>query len=165
MPLTAITTQTPDGEFHIIIDDTGVARTSGFGTLEALIQRLPENLRDLPIETTTSHKYITLVQAYYAGDKKALDAIPRRQEGSPFQIKVWDAISTIDYGKTLSYKELANASGNPAAIRPAGTICGLNRLILLIPCHRVLKSDGSIGSYLYGPDLKQSLLQHEGAIS
>ena len=79
-------------------------------------------------------------------------------------MSIWDVISAVPYGKTISYKTLAKASGNPAAIRAAGTVCGLNRLILLIPCHRVLKSDGSIGSYLYGPKIKESLLRHEGAL-
>jgi methylated-DNA-[protein]-cysteine S-methyltransferase len=104
------------------------------------------------------------VRAYYKGDAAALDAIPRSQDGSDFQKRVWQAIGAIPYGSTLSYKQLAASSGNPAAIRAAGTICGLNRLILLVPCHRILKSDGSIGSYLYGPAIKTSLLRHEKAI-
>lgn len=159
--LTNISIDTPDGEFHIIIDKDQIARASGFGDITELADRLSEELRGATIKPTDNHPYEAHVKAYYTGDKTALDNIPRDQNGTKFQKKVWQAISNIPYGKTVSYKELANASGNPAAIRAAGTICGLNRLILLIPCHRVLKSDGSIGSYLYGPEIKESLLRHE----
>lgn len=155
---------TPNGEFHIIFDDKGVALVSGFGNIEDLKNRLPEELRAITLEHVHGHVYQQFVEAYYDGDKKALDAIPRHQTGSDFQKEVWRAISNISYGKTISYKELAKSSGNPAAIRAAGTICGLNRLILLVPCHRVLKSDGSIGSYLYGSEIKESLLRREKAL-
>jgi methylated-DNA-[protein]-cysteine S-methyltransferase len=160
-----ITTDTPDGAFHIIIDQNGVAHASGFGAADDLIKRLPEALQNSTIEPVATHPYQKLVLAYYEGDGTALAKIPQMQNGSDFQLNVWNAISAVPYGKTISYKALAEASGKPAAIRAAGTICGLNRLILLVPCHRVLKSDGSIGSYLYGPEIKKSLLQHEGAIT
>ena len=159
-----ITCETPDGAFHIIVDSDDVARASGFGSLIDLQGRLPAEFRDVSLESVTNHPYEALVSKYYDGDESALDTIPRHQEGSDFQEKVWQAISTIPYGKTMSYKELADASGNPAAIRAAGTICGLNKLILLVPCHRILKSDGSVGSYLYGPEIKTSLLRREHAI-
>lgn len=159
--LRSITTQTLDGDFTIIIDDQDIARASGFGSIEALIKRLPEELRAVSIEASENHPYAALVQEYYQGKSQSLDSIPRNQDGSAFQNSVWSAISNITYGSTISYKQLAVESGNPGAIRAAGTICGLNKLILLIPCHRVLKSDGSIGSYLYGPTIKESLLRRE----
>lgn len=160
-PLTAITTSTPDGEFHIIIDGQGIAKTSGFGPLEELAKRLPKELHLAKILSVGAHPYQKLVEDYYNGNKTALDKIPRQQSGSDFQQKVWQAISSIGYGQTMSYKQLAAAAGNQKAIRSAGTICGLNRLILLVPCHRILKSDGSIGNYLYGPTIKKSLLNRE----
>lgn len=159
-----ITCETPDGTFHIIIDGDDVAHTSGFGSLIDLQGRLPQEFRDVTLESAEDHPYEAYVAAYYDGDKSALDKIPRHQKGSGFQEKVWQTIGSIPYGKTMSYKELADTSGNPAAIRAAGTICGLNKLILLVPCHRILKSDGSVGSYFYGPEIKTSLLRHEGAI-
>lgn len=158
------TNLTPDGEFHIIFDEHGAARASGFGSIAALAGRLPEELRGVTLEPVQNHLYEQLVAAYYAGDKTALHTIPRSQAGSDFQERVWQVINDIPYGTTISYKELASRSGNAAAIRAAGTICGLNRLILLVPCHRVLKSDGSVGSYLYGAETKEALLRREGAI-
>lgn len=159
-----ITSNTPDGEFHIVFDNEGIARVSGFGDLRDLKKRLPQELRSVTLEPAFNHPYEQFVTAYYDGDKTALDAILRDQTGSNFQKQIWRVISDISYGETISYKKLAEKSGNPTAIRAAGTICGLNRLILLIPCHRVLKSDGSIGSYFYGSKIKESLLRHEGAI-
>lgn len=158
------TNDTPDGAFHIIFDEDGIARASGFGDIRDLKKRLSEELRSVTLEPVHNHPYQKFVQTYYDGDKIALDAIPREQTGSDFQKQVWQAISAVPYGQTISYKGLAEASGNSAAIRAAGTICGLNRLILLVPCHRVLKSDGGIGNYLYGSEIKESLLRREGAI-
>ena len=158
------TNDTPDGEFHIIFDHDGAARASGFGEIGALQKRLPEELRAMTLLEVKGHIYQKNVDAYYDGDKSALSKIPYSQTGTVFQKKVWDVISDIPYGKTISYKELAKKSGNPAAVRAAGTVCGLNRLILLIPCHRILKSNGEIGSYLYGSLVKESLLRREGTV-
>jgi methylated-DNA-[protein]-cysteine S-methyltransferase len=163
-PLRIISTLTPDGEFHILINNNDVALASGFGAAKDIVARLPKELRSGYLESLASHPYQKHVESYFDGNKAALDSIPRTQAGSDFQKRVWHAISSISYGNTISYKQLAKASGNPAAIRAAGTICGLNKLILLIPCHRVLKSDGSIGSYLYGSVIKESLLRREGAV-
>lgn len=160
-----MTIATPDGEFHVIIDSHDVARASGFGTAADLVKRLDPSLEPSDVEQIKNHPYQNYVLDYYNGDTTALDKIPRLQSGTEFQKRVWHAMSAIPHGQTLSYKQLADASGNPAAIRAAGTICGLNKLILLVPCHRILKSDGSIGSYLYGPVIKGSLLHHEDAIT
>lgn len=162
--LELVTTKTPDGDFHIILDSDSVARASGFGDIDVLRQRLPDELLQLPHRSTDTHPYQKLVKAYYDGDATALAKIPHSQTGTEFRRRVWNEIAAIPYGRTVSYKQLASNSGNDAAVRAAGTICGLNRLILIIPCHRVLKSDGSIGSYLYGPTIKESLLRREGAL-
>ena len=73
-------------------------------------------------------------------------------------------LSDIPYGKTISYKELADLAGSPGGVRATGTACGKNKLVLLIPCYRVLRSDGAVGDYLYGAEIKESLLRHEGAV-
>lgn len=159
-----MTVSTPDDQFHIIIDDNDIARASGFGSTIDLIKRLDSSLDSSTVTQIKNHPYQNHVSDYYSGDGTALDKIPHSQIGTEFQNRVWHAMSAIPCGQTLSYKRLADISGNPTAIRAAGTICGLNKLILLVPCHRILKSDGSIGNYLYGPAIKQSLLRHEGAI-
>lgn len=163
--LESISMTTPDGAFHIIMTSDSVAIASGYGDFEALRTRLSDDMARLPIRSVMGHDYETSIKDYYNGDFAALDTIPRSQSGTDFQKNVWNAIAAIPYGKTISYKELAHMSGNEAAVRAAGTVCGLNRLILLVPCHRVLKSDGGIGSYLYGAVIKESLLRREGSIT
>lgn len=161
-----LTTQTPVGDFHIITlegDGEDVVRASGFGDVADLTKRLPQELQGLELQEAAEHLYQRYVTAYFAGDTAALDKIPRHQDGTEFQEKVWRAMSETKSGETLSYKQLAEKSDNPAAIRAAGTICGLNKLILLVPCHRIVKSDGGLGNYLYGADIKRFLLRHEGA--
>ena len=165
LSLQNISVATPDGEFNILIDDESVAYASGFADVTELEKRLPSWVQPATISHLSTHPYQLLVEQYYDGDTEALDKIHYLQAGTDFQKKVWNAIKSIPYGKTISYKELARQSGNEAAIRAAGTICGLNRLILIVPCHRVLKSDGGIGSYLYGSAIKESLLKHELAIA
>jgi len=161
--LTAITTETPIGPFHLIADDQNVVYASGFGSIKEVVRRLPKALQELPLHTVNHHPYQDAIQNYFQGDKHALDPILRSQTGSEFQKRVWQAISTIAYGQTVNYTQLAAAAGYPGAVRAAGTACGQNRLILLVPCHRIIKSDGSIGNYACGPALKEYLLQHEAA--
>lgn len=156
------TSITPDGEFHIIFDQQGVALASGFGTATELQKRLPMELQSKQLIEEQDHPYQQLVKSYYRGSGAALDAIPRHQEGSDFQKCIWSVLSAIPYGQTISYKELSEKAGSPRAVRAAGTACGMNRLTLLIPCHRVLKSDGSCGNYLYGSKTKELLLKREG---
>lgn len=84
--------------------------------------------------------------------------------GTAFQQSVWNALKLINYGKTISYGELAQSAGKPGAFRAAGTANGNNLIPLIIPCHRVIKSDGSIGGYSGGVDIKRKLLTIEGVI-
>lgn len=80
---------------------------------------------------------------------------------SGYRLEVQLALPSIAYGQTMSYKELAAATGRPAAVRAVGTACATNPLPLVVPCHRVLRSDGSLGGYLGGPDAKKALLDLE----
>lgn len=81
--------------------------------------------------------------------------------GSPFQQSVWAALRRVPWGKTCSYAELAASLGHPRAVRAVGTACGANPLAVVIPCHRVLRSDGGIGGYRWGIARKQALLEYE----
>jgi AraC family transcriptional regulator of adaptative response/methylated-DNA-[protein]-cysteine methyltransferase len=81
--------------------------------------------------------------------------------GTAFQQAVWAALRAIPPGETRSYGEIAAAVGRPGAVRAAGTACGDNGLAVLIPCHRVLRSDGTLGGYAYGLERKKALLERE----
>ncbi|MCL4747354.1 MAG: methylated-DNA--[protein]-cysteine S-methyltransferase [Burkholderiaceae bacterium] len=82
--------------------------------------------------------------------------------GTPFQVRVWRALGTIACGETISYRELAQRAGCPTAIRAVGTAVGRNPLSVVIPCHRVIASDGTLAGYAGGLDRKRALLRHEG---
>ena len=90
-------------------------------------------------------------------------AIPLDVKGTAFQQRVWNALREIPAGETRSYGELAAALGNPKASRAVGSANGANNIAVLIPCHRVVQADGSIGGYAYGPEIKRELLAREGS--
>lgn len=82
-------------------------------------------------------------------------------DGTLFQRRVWEAIQTIEPGKNLSYKDIANAINHPKSFRAVGTACGANPVAVIVPCHRVLRSNGGDGGYRWGLDIKRKLLQRE----
>jgi len=88
--------------------------------------------------------------------------IPVDVRGTAFQERVWDELRKIPPGETRSYTEIAAAAGNPSAVRAAGSANGANHVPVLIPCHCVVRSDGSLGGYAYGLDIKRALLEREG---
>jgi AraC family transcriptional regulator, regulatory protein of adaptative response / methylated-DNA-[protein]-cysteine methyltransferase len=90
-------------------------------------------------------------------------AIPLDVHGTAFQQRVWEELRRIPHGETRSYGELAAALGNPKASRAVGGANGANNIAVLIPCHRVIASDGSLGGYAYGLAIKAELLKREGA--
>lgn len=100
---------------------------------------------------------------YFAGRRKAFDLAVDLVLATPFRRAVLEALTEIPYGTTTSYAALARAAGNPAAVRAAGSACATNPVPLVVPCHRVLRSDGSIGGYGGGLDTKRLLLRLEGA--
>ena len=101
----------------------------------------------------------TEISEYLTGSRKDFD-LPLRQEGTEFQQAVWEAIQDIPYGQTLSYGKIAEAIGHPGAFRAVGTACGGNRIPIIIPCHRVVASNG-LGGYAGGLVLKKRLLDLE----
>ncbi|HWH98818.1 MAG TPA: methylated-DNA--[protein]-cysteine S-methyltransferase [Propionibacteriaceae bacterium] len=100
---------------------------------------------------------------YFAGRRTAFDVALDRRLSAGFRQTVLDHLAAISYGHTESYAEVAAATGHPRAVRAVGTACATNPLPVVVPCHRVLRSDGSLGGYLGGLDVKRALLELEGA--
>lgn len=100
------------------------------------------------------------VLAYMNKPSRSFDQ-PLDMRGTPFQKKVWQALLKIPYGKTLSYTDLAKQLGRPKAVRAVANACGANAIAIIIPCHRVLKKDGSVSGYRSGVQRKIQLLQNE----
>ena len=102
------------------------------------------------------------LQQYFAGARRSFDlALDLR--GTPFQQRVWRALPGIPYGQRRSYRQIALEIGHPRAVRAVGTANGANPLPIIVPCHRVVRSDGSLGGYGGGLAMKQALLRLEGA--
>jgi len=101
------------------------------------------------------------LEAYFDGSLQVFDLLlaPR---GTPFQLRVWNALSTIPYGETISYAELARRIDEPKAVRAVGAANGRNPLPIVLPCHRVIGADGSLTGYGGGLDRKRILLELEG---
>lgn len=91
--------------------------------------------------------------------------IPLDLAGTEFQNAVWSALRAIPSGETRTYAQIAAAAGRPTAVRAAGSANGANPVAVLVPCHRVVRSDGSLGGYAYGPEIKRALLEREGAFA
>lgn len=103
---------------------------------------------------------IDQVRAYFAGKLQAFD-FPLRPEGTPFQQQVWKQLQTIPYGETISYGRLAQRLGKPKAARAVGLANARNPISLVIPCHRVIGSNGHLTGYGAGLRIKEALLAHE----
>lgn len=97
---------------------------------------------------------------YCAGERRAF-TVPVAAAGTPWQKKVWEALGRIPFGETRSYAEVADMVGRPGAARAVGGANGCNRVPLVVPCHRVISADGSLGGFSGGPHLKRRLLEHE----
>lgn len=97
---------------------------------------------------------------YFQGRRNAFD-IPLAPRGTPFQRDVWDALSSIPYGETIAYGELARRIGRPQSVRAVGAAVGRNPITIIIPCHRVVGTNGSLTGYAGGLERKQALLDLE----
>ena len=97
---------------------------------------------------------------YFAGERTAFD-LPLRPAGAPFQLRVWEALMRIPYGETASYGELARELGHPTAARAVGAANGRNPIAIVVPCHRVIGSNGSLTGYAGGLECKRALLDLE----
>ena len=103
---------------------------------------------------------IKQIEAYFAGHLKKFD-LPLQLNGTPFMKKVWRALQNIPYGTTVSYKEIAIAVGSPKACRAVGLANKRNNIPLVIPCHRVINSGGTLGGFSCGYDKKRLLIELE----
>ena len=103
------------------------------------------------------------LRAYFDGKRKEFD-LPLVLDGTPFQEKVWRALAEIPYGRTVSYGQLAKSIGSPKAVRAVGAANGRNPLPIVLPCHRVIGSDGKLHGYAGGLDIKAALLDLERGV-
>lgn len=120
---------------------------------------------EYPIEETPLIRMAFLqLEEYLKGNRKIFD-FPIEVQGTPFQLKVWDALRNIPYGETRSYKQIAEAIEKPKAVRAVGMANNRNPLLIVNPCHRVIGSNGKLVGYASGLPLKEFLLKLEKRLS
>lgn len=155
---------TPLGPMLAVADDLGLCLLEFADRLrlESQLARLMRRFRR-PI-TSGEHVWIEQIRRelaeYFAGVRTAFDT-PLRCEGTDFQSAVWNALRGVAYGETISYQRLAREVGRPGASRAVGHANGVNRLAIVVPCHRVVRSDGGLAGYGGGLQRKRWLLEHE----
>jgi len=153
--------ETPDGPFAILADSDGKVLVSGWtDDPAAVLARLrPERHPDEIVDGDTAAA--DAVRAYYDGDLGAIDTVEVRQFGTPLQRAGWDALRRITPGHPLTYTGFATALGSPTAVRAAASVCARNAPALFVPCHRVLRGDGTMGGFAWGTEVKRRLLARE----
>jgi len=156
--------KTPIGLLYLIADQQ-ILLAAGFTGFEDLIPRLSPEDSIREIKLVTEIPVISeLISDYFNGDTSALNSIKVRQPGATFYQSVWKEMRKVPVGKTWSYSDLAKRAGSASAVRAVGSACSSNLIAAIVPCHRIVKSGGSLGNYAYGVEVKEWLLKHEGAL-
>jgi AraC family transcriptional regulator, regulatory protein of adaptative response / methylated-DNA-[protein]-cysteine methyltransferase len=149
------------GKMLVAATEKGICRLSFDEDESALLARFPK-AEILPVDT---HMAEIVKGAVAAVENPArMPDLPLDVAGTAFQEAVWQELRRIPVGETRSYADIAAAVGKPKAVRAAGSANGANNVAVLIPCHRVVRSDGSLGGYAYGLDRKSKLLEREGTL-
>jgi methylated-DNA-[protein]-cysteine S-methyltransferase len=160
MTYAAFTLGTPFGAFTAIADGEAVVASGFTADPDLLVPRLGGGPAALRVRDDLG-EISTALRAYFDGsDVRAIDALPVRAEGSPVMRRLWGELRRIPAGEVHSYAELG---GSPRFARVAGGACARNPIPLIVPCHRVVRADGSLGGFGWGLPLKRWLLDHEAA--
>lgn len=144
--------ESPVGLLKITANDTAITSVS-------FCEHISENESPSFLTNQCVHQ----LKEYMEGNRKLFD-LPLQPHGTPFQQRVWEQLLNIPYSKTISYHRLAVNLGDPKCIRAAGTANGKNPIAVVIPCHRVIGSNGELTGYAGGLSRKQWLLDHEAKV-
>ena len=151
------TFQSPVGDITVAADDTHLRELHIEG--DRYFLAVPRNWIHKPQHAVLQQTCKELTE--YFGGRRSSFSVPIAFTGTEFQATVWDQLQHIPLGESLTYRELAVRIDRPGAVRAVGTAVGRNPLCIIIPCHRVIASDGSLGGYVAGLNRKRYLLEHE----
>jgi methylated-DNA-[protein]-cysteine S-methyltransferase len=158
---------TPIGEMIIVADRDGNLRASDWTNYEERMRKLLRRHYGKDGFTLTPTRnpngLSDAIRSYFSGDLTAIDNLSIKTIGTPFQREVWRALRNIPCGGTVSYAKLAEQIGRPSAVRAVGLANGSNPIGIVVPCHRVIGSNGSLTGYGGGMERKRWLLEHERA--
>lgn len=152
------TMESPIGSLTIFANDRGISEIHFANKANQVATR--DCQRVTPITNKLIGQAVAQLQAYFDGQLKMFD-LPLHVPGTDFQKNVWAQLQKIGYGTTASYRDVAVAIGNPKASRAVGMANNKNRIPIVIPCHRIIGSDGSLTGFAGGLDTKRWLLEHE----
>ena len=150
----------PTAHHQTPIGFTRITEEDGFITSVYLLDGAFE---EEPATTPLLKMAVQQLDEYFAGERRLFD-LPLKQQGSDFQQKVWEQLSKIEYGKTISYLQQSKLMSNPLGIRAIASANGKNHLVIVVPCHRVIGSDGSLTGFGCGIWRKKWLLEHEATV-
>ncbi len=160
--------KTPIGELQIVADGQGNLRTIDWTEHEDRMRLLLDRYYGKGRFTLRSSRdpggLTRAMRDYFSGNLAIVDTLPVETTGTPFQRSVWRMLRTIPHGTTITYAQLAARIGNPKAVRAAGLANGQNPISIVVPCHRVIGSNGTLTGYGGGLPRKKWLLEHEGAL-
>ncbi|MBG6217518.1 methylated-DNA-[protein]-cysteine S-methyltransferase [Arthrobacter sp. CAN_A6] len=162
-PASVATIPTPDGPFTIIEAGGAVLSSGWTASVDELTGQIHPSLRH-PIAGRESPGLTSMteaVRAYYDGDLAAIDGIAVRQVSGPFRSHAWDVLRSVRPGAPVTYTQYAELAGSAGAVRAAAGACARNAAALFVPCHRVVRTDGSLGGFRWGLEIKQRLLDRE----
>ena len=152
------------GPFTAVVDETGAVIASGWtATLDELLPQVHPSLRPAKLVEGDIGAVGDAIVRYHDGELSAIDDVTVRQRSGVFLEHAWDVLRTVPAGAPITYTEYAAKAGRPAAVRAAASACARNAVALFVPCHRVLRSDGTLGGFRWGTDVKQKLIEHERA--
>ena len=158
------TYDTPVGPFTAVVDAEGAVLASGWTTaLDELLPQVHPTLRPAELVQGDLGAVGEAITHYHDGDLGAIDAVPVRQRSGAFLEYAWEVLRTVPAGAPVTYTEYAAKAGRPAAVRAAASACARNAAALFVPCHRVLRTDGTMGGFRWGVQVKSRLLAHETA--
>ena len=162
--LLTATFASPIGKLFLLTRGETVLALNLSGYQDLLSTLAPRELSEKIGKANKSHPIIERLNDYFDGDLAAINTISVKQPGGDFSQAAWAGMRKIKAGRTESYADLAHRAGSPAAVRAAGSACAKNKIVVIVPCHRIINSSGAIGAYGWGVDKKVWLLRHEGAL-
>jgi methylated-DNA-[protein]-cysteine S-methyltransferase len=162
----AMMEDTPVGVLGLAAGEAGLSRVDFVKSEDRFVERLLGYYGDRPIVRSDALDRVRrALDSYFAGKTLAFDVPVDLSEVSGFHQRVLRAAVRIPAGRVLTYTEIAAKAGNPRASRAAGNALHNNPVAIIVPCHRIVRSDGSLGGYGGGLPVKEWLLRHEGAIA
>jgi methylated-DNA-[protein]-cysteine S-methyltransferase len=162
MSATWSTLDTPIGPFTAVVDEDGAVIASGWtSSLDELLPQVHPTLRPTELAEGDLGAVGDSVVRYHEGDLSAVDDVPVKQRSGEFLEHAWEVLRSVPAGAPVTYTEYAAKSGRPAAVRAAASACARTAAALFVPCHRVLRTDGTLGGFRWGVEAKRWLLAHE----